>query len=69
MLTPKLEEAYNISMDLLFSGVIVVQLMNRKISKQLYSNYLLTTESDPVGIVVDSVARLIFAITLTAFCA
>ena len=50
MLTPKLEEAYNISMNLLFGGVIVVQLMNRKTSKQLYDNYLLATESDPVGI-------------------
>ena len=50
MLTPKLEEAYNISMNLLFGGVIVVQLMNRKISKRLYYNHLLAIEGDPVGI-------------------
>ena len=37
-------------MNLLFGGVIVVQLMNRKISKQLCDNYLLATKSDPVGI-------------------
>ena len=50
MLTPKLEEAYNISMNLLFGGVNVVHCVNRKIRKKLKFRILRILISDPVGI-------------------